>query len=81
MGEKEIMEKISNILKEMMEREIADITKDMELVADLGLSSLDLMDAVVRFEEEFEIEIPDAVITEFRTVEDIAGFLVKSCHG
>lgn len=80
MGEKEIMEKITNILKEMMEGEIADITEDMELVADLGLSSLDLMDAVVAFEEEFGIEIPDAVITEFRTVGDIAGFLVRSCH-
>lgn len=80
MGEKEIMEKITNILKEMMEGEIADITEDMELVADLGLSSLDLMDAVVRFEEEFGIEIPDEVITEFRTVGDIAGFLVRSCH-
>lgn len=78
MGEKEIMEKISTILKEMMEREIADITEDMELVADLGLSSLDLMDAVVAFEEEFGIEIPDAVIAEFRTVGDIAGYLVKN---
>lgn len=77
MDEKEIESKIIYILKDRMEREIADITEDMELVADLGLSSLDLMDAVVTFEEEFGMEIPDEVITEFRTVGDIFFYLFK----
>lgn len=73
----EIKEKVIFILKDMMEREISDITEDMELVGDLGLSSLDLMDAVVAFEEEFGIEIPDEVITEFRTVGDVIEYLKR----
>lgn len=64
-------EKAINILKGCMEREIAVITEDMDLMADLGLSSLDLVDAVVAFENEFEIEISDDMILELRTVGDI----------
>ncbi len=42
--------------------------------ADLGLSSLDVMDAVVAFEEEFGVEIPVYQIIEFRTVGDIVRY-------
>lgn len=67
--------KVAGILKGCMEKEILEITQDMELVADLGLSSLDVMDAVLAFEDEFGTEIPDEKIAEFRTVGDIVRYL------
>lgn len=70
-----MVEKVVGILKGCMEKDVAEITEDMELVADLGLSSLDVMDAVLAFEEEFGVEIPDGRIMEFRTVGDIVSYL------
>lgn len=53
-----MFEKVAGILRECMEKDVAEITEDMDLVADLGLSSLDVMDAALAFEEEFGVEIP-----------------------
>lgn len=64
-------EKVIGILKGCMDKEMAEITEDMELMSDLGLSSLDVMDAVLAFEDEFGIEISDDMIMELRTVGDI----------
>lgn len=66
-----MIEKVICILRECMEK----VTEDMELVADLGLGSLDMMNAVLTFEEEFEVEISDEKIQEFRTVGDIVRYL------
>lgn len=70
-----MLKRVADILRDCMENEILEITEDMELVADLGLSSLDVMDAVLAFEEEFGVEIPDDRIMEFRTVGDILRYL------
>lgn len=72
-------EKVIRILRECMEKEVAEITEDMELVTDLGLSSLDVMNAVLTFEDEFGIEISDERIQEFRTVGDIVRYLEEKC--
>ena len=70
-----MLDKVADILRGCMEKEISEITQDMELVADLGLSSLDVMDAVLAFEDELGMEIPDEKIMEFRTVGDIVRYL------
>lgn len=54
---------------------LAEIHKDGDRTADLGLSSLDVISVVVAFEDEFGIEIPDEKIYEFATVGDIVGYL------
>lgn len=71
-------DKVINVLRNCMDKDVAEITEDMELVADLGLSSLDVMDAVLAFEEEFELEIPDNVIAKFRTVGDLVRYFERN---
>jgi acyl carrier protein len=44
----------------------------------LGLSSLDVINVVVAFEDEFDIEIPDQKIKELVTVGDIVEYLEKN---
>ena len=44
---------------------------------DLGLDSLGVMEVVADVEDRFEVAIPNAVLTEIATVEDIARALVK----
>ena len=72
-----MFEKVAGILRECMEKDVAEITEDMDLVADLGLSSLDVMDAALAFEEEFGVEIPDDRIMKFRTVGDLVEYLER----
>ncbi len=47
------------------------IHADSQLVTDLGLSSFDVVSLVGRFEDEFDIEVPDRQIKKLRTVNDI----------
>lgn len=54
------------------------ITEKTSLVTDLGLSSLDVINVVVAFEDEFDIEIPDQKIKELVTVGDIVEYLERN---
>ena len=54
------------------------ITKDSALVDDLGLSSLEVINIVAAFEDEFDIEVPDKVIPTLRTIGDIVKYLEEN---
>ena len=64
-------EKIRNILSEIAGVPADTITKETRVVADLGLSSFDVADAVVMIEEEYGARIPDERFQELETVGDI----------
>ncbi len=66
-------EKVVKILMEYVE--VKTIRPESALIGDLGLSSLDVVNVVVAFEDEFGIEIPDRVIPDFITVADIVKYL------
>lgn len=68
-------EKIKALLVEELSINEDDITPTAELVADLGINSLELADLVLLCEEKFEIEIGDDVVHKFITVGDVADYL------
>lgn len=70
-----MQKKVISILTEFTEVQADKIAADSSLTADLGLSSLDVIDVVIAFEEEFGIEIPDEDIKELATVGDIVNYL------
>lgn len=70
-----MFEKITEILEGFTEVEKEKMNKDSKLVADLGLNSLDVVNIVVEFEDEFDIEIPDEDIREFQTIQNILDYL------
>jgi acyl carrier protein len=70
-----MLDKIRDILVEYVDVPREQITMETNLLTDLGLSSLDVVNIVVAFEDEFGIEIPDRKLTEIVTVEDIVRFL------
>lgn len=76
-----MFEQVCRILAEFTKVPATDMTFDTLLLSDLDMNSLDTVDAVVRFEEEFRTEIPDRVILEFRTVGDIVKYLEKGKDG
>lgn len=70
-----MFEKVCLILSEFSYLDAKDMKLESEIINDLELNSLEIMEAVVRFEEEFQIEIPDRKISSFRTIDDIVTFL------
>jgi acyl carrier protein len=75
MEDKDMLEKVIEILSEFTALEKDKITEESALIADLGLNSLDVINVVVAFEEEFDIDIPDKDIKSFSTVGDIVKYL------
>ena len=71
-------ERVVKVLGEFVED--CEITEDSTLVDDLGLSSLDVINIVSAFEDEFGIEVPDRVIPTFRTVSDITDYIEKNAE-
>lgn len=72
-----MMEKIKEILLDYTEESVVDIKPEMDLVKDLGLNSLELVNLIVTFEDEFGIEISDRAIKDLKTVGDIAECLER----
>lgn len=70
-----MLDKIIDIICEFTEVNKDNINLESNLVKDLGLSSFDITELVCRFEDEFDITVPDRKISTFQTVEDILNFI------
>lgn len=68
-----MFEEVKEILLQFTDTD--DIRKDSALVADLGLSSLDLVSIVMEFEDKFDIEVEDKDIHKLLTVNDIIEYI------
>ncbi len=70
-----MFEKVKKILSSHVAVDSSLITPEAALVADLGLSSFDVVNVVVEFEDEFNIEIADRDIRSLTTVNDILAYI------
>ncbi len=65
------LEKIQDIISEVLNVEKEIITEDTKFVDDLGADSLDIFQIVMGIEEEFDIEIDNEEIEKIATVGDV----------
>lgn len=72
-----MIENLTKIICEHIGNNDITITEDTVLIADLGLNSLDLVNLACFVEDEFDIEIPDRAIKDFKTVGDVIAFIEK----
>lgn len=70
-------DKTVQILKRHTKYPAEDMNGDTFLVADLGLSSFDIVNIVCEFEDAFELEIPDKDIRKFQTIGDVVAYIEK----
>jgi len=70
-----MFKRVEEIIRKTFGKDGVSITEETNLIDDLGLNSLELAELVYVFEEEFNIEIPDRDIVNFRTVNDIVSYL------
>ena len=68
-------EKLQSIIAEVLNVDADEITPETTFVDDLGADSLDVFQIIMGIEEEFDIEIPDRNIKDFRTVKDVIEFI------
>ena len=65
---KAIEEKVIDIISEQMGVEKSDISKETSFINDLNADSLDTVELVMEFEDEFDISIPDEEAEKIQTV-------------
>ena len=70
-----IFEKIQEALAEQFEVDPDTITKETDIINDLGADSLDLVELIMALEEEYNITITDESVYEHKTVGDITTFI------
>jgi len=70
-----MFEKICTILADFTKVSADQMTENTDLRNELEMNSLDTLDAVVKLEEEFDIEIPDRKISDFHTIKDIVDYI------
>jgi len=66
---------VADILASITNREAETISASDNLLIDLRMSSLDLMEMVLAFEQELGIKIPDKDVHRFMTVGSIVDYL------
>jgi acyl carrier protein len=69
--------KVKEIIVEELGVEADKVTPDASFVDDLGADSLDTVELVMAFEEEFGIDIPDEDAEQMRTVGDAISYIDK----
>ena len=70
-----MLERVASILCTVVDIDPESITLERDLTDGLGLSSLDVVNLIVMFENEFNIEIPDRQIMKFVTVGDVVDYI------
>ena len=73
-----VADKVKSIIVEQLGVDEEEVTPDASFVDDLGADSLDTVELVMAFEEEFGCEIPDDAAEQIQTVGDAVKFLEKS---
>ncbi len=70
-----IFEKVREIICEQFDVDEENVTPETDIREDLDADSLDLVDLVMSFEDEFKIEVPDDAVETIKTVGDIVKFI------
>lgn len=70
-----MLEKVIFLISEYQGISPDSINSDSHLINDLGFTSYDVVSLIGKFEDEFDIEIPDRKIRMLKTVNDIVEFI------
>ncbi|MBF0285121.1 MAG: acyl carrier protein [Magnetococcales bacterium] len=73
----DIAERVKKIVKEQLAVEMAQVTDDARFVDDLGADSLDQVELVMAFEEEFGCEIPDDAAEKITNVREAIKYITE----
>lgn len=70
-----VFEKVRDIICDQLDVEEDQVTMEAVITDDLGADSLDIVDLVMSFEEEFDMEFPDEDVENVKTVGDVVKYI------
>lgn len=76
----EIQEKVISIVSEAANVEIANIKAETNFTDDLNLDSLDMVEMMMKMEEEFGVEIPEEKTEDLKTIKDVTSYLKDNAN-
>ena len=77
MEKNEILMRVKNVVSNVLKIEPSEITDDANFVFDLGADSLQSVELVAGFEEEFDIEMDQDRALEVQTIDDAVNFITE----
>ncbi|MCG3149953.1 MAG: Acyl carrier protein [Verrucomicrobiae bacterium] len=75
MAEKSVQDRVKEIIVEQLGVNPDQVTPEAKFIEDLGADSLDTVELVMAFEEEFSAEIPDEDAEKLQTVGDVIKYI------
>ena len=74
-------EKVKDIIVEQLGVSAEQVKPEAKFIDDLGADSLDTVELVMAFEEEFEIEVPDEEAEKLTSVGDVISYIDSNNNG
>ncbi|AEE91337.1 MAG: acyl carrier protein [Tepidanaerobacter acetatoxydans] len=71
----EVLDKIKQIIADQLSIDEDEVVPDASFIDDLGADSLDIVELIMAFEEEFDIEIPDEDAEKIKTVQNVIDYI------
>jgi acyl carrier protein len=71
----DIAEKVKEIISQQLDVDLTEVKEAASFIDDLGADSLAIVELVLAFEEQFEIDIPDEDTEKIRTVGDAISYI------
>lgn len=76
-GGTDMFEKVSKMLAEQLNIDVAEIKPESEVVKDLGADSLDVVELMMALEDEYGVTLPEGEVENVKTVQDIVDMVSK----
>lgn len=70
-----MLEQVKKIIEEQLGIDSAEIDMDSAFIEDLGADSLDIVELIMAFETEFDLEIDDDEVENISTVGDVVNYI------
>ncbi len=77
MSDKSIEDRVKDIIVDQLGVNADQVTPEAKFVEDLGADSLDTVELVMAFEEEFDIEVPDEEAEKLQAVGDVITYITS----
>ena len=69
--------RLREIISDQLNIELEEITLNSNFIEELGADSLDVVELVMAIENEFDLEIDDAIASEIQTVQDALNYMER----
>lgn len=73
-----VFDKVKQLICEQLELDEGKVTMDSNILEDFEADSLDVVDLIMSFEDEFGLEVPDEEVEKFATVGDIVRYIEEN---